>query len=135
MKNRAGWAAAGVVAAALASIAMGADSKSGGAAPYSPTQGEWLCMLLNMDEAAADEMQFPQGVGIRYRYDHDQPDTIEIDVLYNVNVGAAERQNRAKHAERQARELAKLRGWDGWLKLEVKEAKVTNFPGAKPLEK
>ncbi|HEV3006564.1 MAG TPA: hypothetical protein VGX78_18990, partial [Pirellulales bacterium] len=100
-----------------------------------PTQGEWLCMLLNMDEAAADEMQFPQGVGIRYRYDHQRPDTIQIEVLYNVNVGVPERQNRAKHAEGQARELAKLKGWDGWLKLELKEIKVSGFPGAKPLEK
>jgi hypothetical protein len=124
-----------IVAAALVTIALGADSDSGGGAAYTPTQGEWLCVLLNMDEASSSDLQFPQGAGVRFRYDHTQPDTILIEVLYNPNVGAAERRNRAQHADQQAREMAKLKGWDGWLKIEHKEIKITGRPGVKLLDK
>jgi hypothetical protein len=134
MKNRAFFAVGAIVAAALVSLALGADTDSGGGTRYTPTQGEWLCMLLNMDEAAADEMQFPTGAGIRYRYDHERPDTIEIELLYSANIGAPERRNRAKYAEQTAKEVAKLKGWDGWLKLKLTEKKITDRPGAKPLD-
>jgi hypothetical protein len=141
MKNRSAWAVAAIVAAVLGSIALAADpdpnsdadSDSGGAL-YTPTRAEWLCVLLNMDEAVSAEMQWAMGAGVRFRYDHTRPDTVEIEVLYNANVGANERRNRAEHAERQARELAKIKGWDGWLKTKLTETKITRRPGVKPLE-
>jgi hypothetical protein len=137
MKNRPVWAVAAIVAVVLGSFALAADPDSdadSGGASYTPTRGEWLCMLLNLDEAVSAEMQWAMGAGVRFRYDHNRPDTIEIEVLYNANVGANERRNRAEHAERQARELAKIKGWDGWLKTKLTETKITKRPSVKPLE-
>jgi len=99
-----------------------------------PTQAEWLCVLLNMDEAAVADVQFPTGTGVRFRHDHTKPDTIQIELLYNVNVPENELRHRAQHAERQAQEVAKLKGWEGWLRTEVTQTKVTRRPVASPLD-
>ncbi|HUY32346.1 MAG TPA: hypothetical protein VMV69_06160 [Pirellulales bacterium] len=133
--NRPAWSVAAIVAAVLGSLAWGADSDSGGGAHYSPTRAEWLCVLLNSDQAAASSLQFADGAGVVYHYDQAQPDSIQIEVLYNVNVAENQRRHRAQHAERQAREMAKLKGWDDWLKINVKETKITRMPAVKPLEK
>jgi hypothetical protein len=119
----------------LAGLMLGAHSgPGGGGTPYTPTQGEWLCVLLNMDEAAAADVQFPTGTGVRFRHDHTKPDTIQIELLYNVNVPESELRHRAQHAERQAQEVAKLKGWEGWLRTEVTQTKVTRRPVASPLD-
>ncbi len=49
-------------------------------------------------------------------------------------MGANERRNRAQHGVRQAREMTKVKGWDGWLKTKVTETKISRRPVTKPLE-
>jgi hypothetical protein len=134
MKRKMSFVAA-VAASGITCCLLGAGSAdNGGGAPYTPTRGEWLCVLLNMDEAAANDIQIPEGIGVRYEYDLAKPDTIQIEVVYTANVSAKERKRRGKEAEQQARELARLKGWDGWLKTELKETKYSEFPTARPLE-
>lgn len=134
MKPKTSFVAAAAALAILGCL-LGADAvDDGGGATYTPTRGEWLCALLNMDEAAANNIQIPEGIGVRYGYDRAKPDTIKIEVVYTANVSVKERKRRGKEAEQQARGVARLRGWDGWLKTVLLETKYTEFPAPRPLE-
>jgi hypothetical protein len=109
-----------VLAAAIPPSLVNAAEAPGGE-PYQLTKGEWLCLLLNMDVAMASCGQQPSGMVIRYRYDVARPNTIQIEVLCSPNVGAMEVQRRAAVAEQRLVKAAKARGWDQWLKTEVRQ--------------
>jgi hypothetical protein len=124
-----------LVVLALAGPLSGGDVQNGGAAPYTPTQGEWLCLLLNTQEALFASEQQPDNVAIRYCYDRAQPNKIHIDMLYGANVNALELRRQAKAAEDHAMELAKLRGCDKWLKLDMTRTLLPGRPEPQILER
>jgi hypothetical protein len=129
------WGVTGVVASALAAIAWGAEPDGGGA-PYTPTRAEWLCVLLNADRAVTDGAQFANsGLGVRYHHDHTKPDAIQIEVLYPVRAPKKAVRARLRQADEQAHAMAKLRGWDDWLKTEIVETEIITRPTSEPLEK
>jgi hypothetical protein len=137
MKIRPAWVITAVVASALAAIAWAAEpNDDGGDALYTPTKAEWLCVLLNVDRAVTDGSQFASsGLGARYRYDHTRPDTVQIELLYPVRAPKKAVRYRARQAEEQARKMAKLRGWDGWLRTEIIETEIVSRPFSEPLER
>jgi hypothetical protein len=105
----------------------------GGAAPYTPTKGEWLCLLLNSRHALMNSERVPGGVAVHYLYDLSKPDTIRIKVLYGVGTSPAQVDRYAARAEQHATEAAKARGWLGWLKIEREERRATDQPSADSL--
>jgi hypothetical protein len=113
---------------ALAGPLSGGDVNQGGAASYTPTQGEWLCLMLNTQEALFASEQQPDGVAVRYVYDRSQPNKVQIVILYSANVSAREVERQIKAAEQNTFEVAKLRGWDSWLKIEVTKTALTGRP-------
>jgi len=111
------WAVAAALAAAAA-VFLGASEANRGASSYTPTQGEWLCMSLNIDELFSETYRSP--VVVRYLYDLARPDTIEIRVSYPPQLVTPEAvRMRVAQARLRTMEAAESRGWDVWLKLEV----------------
>ena len=61
--------AVSLLAATLpAASQRGADADRGGEAPYTPTKGEWLCVLLNSRQALMNSERVPRGVNVHYLY-------------------------------------------------------------------
>jgi hypothetical protein len=108
-----------LVVLTVAGPLSGGDVDKGGAVPYTPTQGEWLCLLLNTQEALFSSEQQPDDVAVRYVYERSQPNKIKIVLLYTANTNALELRRQVQTAQQQALDVAKTRGWDKWLKLEV----------------
>src|SRR6516225_8404342 len=54
---------------------------SGGAGPYSPTRGEWLCVLLNARQALANSEQIPHEMLVHFFYDRSTPNVVYVKVL------------------------------------------------------
>jgi len=113
---------------ALAGSLSGSDVNQGGAASYTPTQGEWLCLMLNTQEALFASEQQPDSVAVRYVYDRSQPNKLGIAILYGAHVSALEVQRQVRAAQQHAMELAKLHGWDSWLKLELTRTALSGPP-------
>jgi hypothetical protein len=113
---------------ALAGPLSGSDVNREGAAPYTPTQGEWLCLMLNTQEALFASEQQPDSVAVRYVYDRSQPNKLGIAILYGAHVNALEVQRQVRASQQRAMELAKLHGWDGWLKLELTRTALNGPP-------
>ena len=113
---------------AIAGPLSGSDVDNDGASPYAPTRGEWLCLLLNTQEALFSREQQPDDVAVRYLYNRSQPNKIQIALLYSSNVNAREVRRQAKFASEQAVEAAKLRGWDKWLKVELTQTQLSGRP-------
>lgn len=124
-----------LVVLALAGPLAGSDVQNGGAAPYAPTQGEWLCLLLNTQEALFASERQPDEVAVRYLYDRSQPNKIQIALVYGPQVNALEVRRQAKAAEQHATDLAKARGCDQWLKLEVTRTQMPSHPEPQILER
>ncbi len=96
-----------------------------GAAPYTPTRGEWLCVLLNARQSLANSEQMRRGSVVHYLYDRSKPDVILVQVLADEGATKEQIHRRAAHAEIQAREAAKIYGWQDWLQVEHDEQKLT----------
>jgi hypothetical protein len=98
-RRRAVWilfcGAAILVATAVAASQHETGSDRGGATSYTPTRGEWLCLVLNS-----------RGEG-----------TTSDEQLHLC----------AARAEQHAAEVAKVYGWQDWLKIEHRERKVTDM--------
>jgi hypothetical protein len=124
-----------LVVLALAGPLSGGEVQNGGAAPYTPTQGEWLCLLLNTQEALFASEQQPDDVAVRYVYDRSQPNKIQIMLLYGSQVNALEVRRQAHAAEQHAIDLAKARGCDKWLKLDLTRTKLPGRPEPQILER
>jgi hypothetical protein len=75
-------AASILVAGLMAASQPGNDTERGGASPYTPTKGEWLCLLLNSRQALANSERAPRGVDVHYLYDLSKPDVLRIRLLY-----------------------------------------------------
>lgn len=129
------WALGLVTAVmAVAGPLSGSDIDNGGATRYAPTQGEWLCLQLNTQEALFSSEQQPDDVAVRYVYERSQPNKIQIVLLYTTNANALEVRRQTQTAQRQAMDVAKARGWDKWLKLEVVASQVTGHKPRQILE-
>ena len=80
--------AASLLAATLVAASQresGTDRRS--AAPYTPTRGEWLCLLLNSRQALVDSQRRASGgVSVHFVYDPSKPDTIRIESLFEDGV-------------------------------------------------
>ena len=124
------WGTLLVLALAVAVTSVtGGEPDRGGRVPYAPTQGQWLCLNLNLDQALADsEAIATSGVHVRYVYDKSNPDTIQITLFYGPNATTSEMQARAAAAEKHVHDVAALHGWEQWVKVEFKEEKRTGSP-------
>jgi hypothetical protein len=107
--------AAAVVAAAQRS----GEADRGGATLYTPTRGEWLCILLNSRHALANSEQIPRELVVHYSYDRSKPNVIGVNVLLTDRVSDKEQVRRCTvRAEEHAIATAKIYGWQDWLKVE-----------------
>jgi hypothetical protein len=128
-----------LVGAALAGLAVEARPEpapelDGGGAAYTPTRAEWLCVLLNVDRAVTDGSQFAtSGIVARFRCDRARPDTIVIELIYPPRAPKRAVRYRARQAEQEARKMAALRGWDGWLRTQIVEIENPSGPSVEPL--
>jgi hypothetical protein len=120
-------AASILVATLLAAPQRGTDSEHGGASPYTPTKGEWLCLFLNSRQALVNSERMTNGVAVHYLYDASKPDTIQIKVLFGEGASQEQTRRSAARAEQRATEAAKAHGWQDWLKIEREERKVTDM--------
>lgn len=116
-----------LLATFVAASQSGSDADRGGASPYSPTRGEWLCLVLNARQALANSERASSGVVVHYLYDKSKPDTIRIKLLYGDGISESQVHCRASRADRQATEAAETHGWQGWLKIEHEEKKVADL--------
>jgi hypothetical protein len=117
-----------LVVASLATAMSGSEADREGAAPYTPTRGEWLCLVLNTQRALVNSEQEPLDVHVRYLYDRAKPNTIQVELLFRPDLPEVELRRRAEEAQRHAKEAAKTHGWDGWLKIEFKETQLAGPP-------
>ena len=122
-----------LAATAVAVPILGSDAGKGGASAYTPTQGEWLWLVLNTERALVDSEQEPLEVSVRYLYDRSKPNTIQIELLVNANAAGEAVRRQAAAAQERAKEAAKIRGWDGWLKIEFQEKRLTGLPQTETL--
>ncbi len=115
------------VATVVAASQREAGADRGGATPYTPTRGEWMCLLLNSRQAVANS-QRSGGLAVRYVYDLSKPDTVCIEILYGEGTTSDDQLHLcAARAEHHAVEAAKVYGWQDWLKIEHRERKVTDM--------
>lgn len=125
-----GWIAAGVLLAAgwTAGLAQAAGPE-GGNAPYTITRGEWFCVNLNLTQALFDsERTPPSDVRVRYLYDKTKPDVVQIKLFYGAASNPNELRRRGILATKHVQALAKLWGYDSWLKVELKEVLSADGP-------
>jgi hypothetical protein len=123
------WTAALLLLAISVAVPMwGSDATKGGATPYTPTQGEWLWLALNAQQALFNSEQEPGVVTARYLYNRSKPNTIQIELLVLADASNTDVRRVATLAEQRTLEMAKLRGWDKWLGIEFKETKLTGPP-------
>jgi len=115
------------VATLVAASQTGFGKDRGGASPYTPTKGEWLCLFLNSRQALVNSQRAIGGVAVHYLYDSSKPDTIQIKVLFGEGISAEQVHRRAARAEYHAAEAAKVHGWQDWLKIEREERKITDM--------
>jgi hypothetical protein len=120
-------AASLLVAALVATAQTGTDTDRGGASPYTPTQGEWLCLFLNSRQALSNSARAPGGVAVHYLYDESKPDIIRIQVLFGEGTSQEQVHRCGTRAAYHATEAAKVHGWQKWLKIEREERKVTDL--------
>jgi len=105
----------------LVPAAHGQDDGGSGGDPYLPSKAEWLCMTLNVKQAVHAAYRSLGDVAVRFTCDDARPDTVEIVLTYPptlVRRQAVER--RAEKAKDFLMEAARRRGWDSWLKVEVR---------------
>ena len=121
-----GGAASLLVAALMAAAPRVTDLDGGGASPYTPTKGEWLCLFLKSRQALLNSEMAPSGLAVHYLYDKSRPDAIRIKVLFGEGTSQEQARRYAAQAEEHAIEAAKCHGWQNWLKTELDEQKVTN---------
>jgi hypothetical protein len=110
----------------MAASRPGNETDRGGASPYTPTRGEWLCVFLNSRQALINSERVPNAVAAHYLYDLSNPDTVRIEVLPTEGVSEEQVQRRAAQAKYEVSEAAKVYGWQNWLKVELDERKVTD---------
>ncbi len=118
----------GVLVIVAAGAASAPDSGTGGATPYTPTQGEWLCLMLNAEQGVFNGEQQPTDVHVRFLYDRSKPNTIEIELLGDINAVDTEMERQRLVTQQRVLAAAKDRGWDQWLKIEVKAIRITGPP-------
>jgi hypothetical protein len=111
----------------------GSDAGKEGTTPYTPTQGEWLWLVLNTERAVVNSEQEPDNVAVRYLYDRSKPNTIQIELLFLPGVLNVDVQGHASAARQHAIDTAKRHGWDKWLKVEFRETKLTAPPAMEAL--
>ena len=116
-----------LVATLAAAPQAGTDMSHGGASPYTPTKGEWLCLYLNSRQALANSQRATGGVCVHYLYDASKPDTLRIKVLFAEGTSMDQVHRWEAKAERHAAEVAKAHGWQDWLKIEFDEQRVTDM--------
>jgi hypothetical protein len=118
-----------LLAVALVTMPLwgGAVGKQG-ATPYTPTQGEWLWLAMNTERALFTAEQEPSSVAVRYLYDRSKPNTIQIELLITADVAATAVRSAATIAEKRTMEMARLYGWDQWIRIEFQERKLTGPP-------
>ena len=118
--------AATLLAATLVAASQrGTETDHGGASLYTPSKGEWLCVLLNSRQALINSERAPRGVNVHYVYDLSKPDVLRIRLLYVEGTGKDQVHICAVRAEQHAIEAAKVYGWQNWLKIEFEERTVT----------
>jgi len=115
------------VATLAAAPQRGTDTQRGGASPYTPTKGEWLCLLLNSRQALVNSQRTTGVVAVHYLYDVSKPDTIRIKVQFGEGVSEEQVHRFVARAEHHATEAAKAHGWLDWLKIEHEEQKVADM--------
>ena len=128
--RRSCWVAASVlVMLTLVAALSGNEAGSKGALPYTPTQGEWLCLFLNTQEALMNSEHFAAGTTtLRYFYDHARPDTIRVEVFWSEGTPWKQVLLQANEAERRVTEAAKIRHWQRWVKVEHADKQVAEMP-------
>ena len=120
--------AASLLAVTLAAAPKrGTDTDHGGASPYTPTKGEWLCLFLNSRQALVNSERMTNGVAVHYLYDASKSDTIHIKVLFGEGASQEQVRRCAARAEQRASEAAKAHGWQDSLKIDREERKVTDM--------
>ena len=102
-----GTAALFLLATVLAASQQSKDhSRSGGGSPYTPTKGEWLCLLLNARQALLNSERTGAGVAPHYLYDRSNPDTIRVQVAFGEGVDPHQVRLCENRAEQQVLEAA-----------------------------
>jgi hypothetical protein len=122
-----------VLVMAIAFPLSGDEPDSGGAARYTPTKGEWLCLFLNVRQALVNSEQIPTETAVRYLYDHSRPNTIRVEVLCSETTPKEFVRHRATEAEREVQSAAQAYNWHKWLKIETTQRQVANLPASELL--
>lgn len=112
---------AAVLLMILSAAANGADGPGRGGDPYRVSQAEWLCLTLNVEQTVNAIYRSPGDVAIRYVWDESRPDTVDIVISYPPRlVGPRAVEVRAEQAKNRLLEAARRRGWDSWLRMEIR---------------
>ena len=130
-RRTAAWVLGSVAATFLVAMLTAASNSTNdkdreGAAPYTPSKGEWLCMVLNSRQALVNSQRIPAGADAEYLYDSSKPNTITVRLIFNENTSEAQLRRCADRARRHVTEAAKVHGWEGWLTIDIDRRKV-NF--------
>lgn len=120
-----------LITAVVAAAQRGGSS--GGAEPYSPTRGEWLCVLLNARQALSNSEQVPHATLVHYFYDRSTPNVIFLKVLADKSSDKAVVRRILARAKEHAIATAKIYGWQDWLQVEQTDQEFTEDSAAASL--
>jgi hypothetical protein len=121
------WSGGLLMVAAMAVPLLGNGEDTGGGTPYTPTRGEWLSLILNLEENVAGLQEVRRPATVCYRHTPDKPDTIQIELHVADEMEPAQIRTLAGAAEQRVLKAAKRRGWDRWVKIEVKQTEQSEW--------
>ena len=87
--------------------------------PYTPTKGEWLCVVLNSRQALINSERVSDAVATHYLYDRSEPDTVRTEVVPVEGASEEQLQRRAAQAKNEVTEAARVHEWQNWVKVEI----------------
>lgn len=95
------------------------ENINGGAGAYTPTRIEWLCVELN-SLSFFDWRTEDVGLHAMFVPKTGDPDTVLVKFTFTDNVDADSKNAIIRMAKDVIKHYACTRGWDTWLKMEVK---------------
>ncbi len=121
------WSGGLLIVAAMAVPLLGSGEETGGGTPYTPTRGEWLSLVLNLEENIAGLQEVHRPATVCYRHAPEKPDTIQVELRVADEMEPTQIRNLAGAAVQRVLKAAQRRGWDRWVKTEVKQIEQTEW--------
>jgi hypothetical protein len=104
-----------------------------GAETYSPTRGEWLCVLLNARQALSNSERIPREMLVHFFHDRSAPNVIFVEVLADKSSDKSVVRRYMARAKERAIATSRIYGWQDWLRVEQKELEFTDASAAESL--